>query len=161
MDSLKQAESIGAHLHRHRGAFALARGQPIGVRASSVPPHPFGIHPHGQPASQRARRCRSQCLQGCAQRLGEELQPVDRTHRREHVRGISALPTSGLEQSEFRQPGQQQVKRLLFRPVVDQPLPKSGQHRVIEPRIGQLQAERYFQSIRARTASAACRSVKF
>jgi hypothetical protein len=71
----------------------------------------------------------------------EELQAVHRTHRREHMSGIGALPTSGLDYAEFGEPGQQQVQNLLFQSMIDQPLPEPGQHRVIEPRISQLQTQ--------------------
>jgi hypothetical protein len=60
------------------------------------------------------------------------------------VRGISALPATGLDQPQLGQSGQQHIQQRLFQPVVDQPLPESGQHRVIKPRIGQLQTERVF-----------------
>jgi hypothetical protein len=36
MDSLKQAESIGADLHRHLGAFVVAFRNPVGVHASDA-----------------------------------------------------------------------------------------------------------------------------
>jgi hypothetical protein len=46
-----------------------------------------------------------QRLQSCSQRFCEKLQAVHRTHRREHMGGISALPTSGLNHSKLREPG--------------------------------------------------------
>jgi hypothetical protein len=54
--------------------------------------------------------------------------------------GISALPTSGFDHSEFRESGQQQVQDPLLQPVIDKPLSEPRQHRVIESRISQFQA---------------------
>ena len=63
------------------------------------------------------------------------------SHRRQHRGGISALPTSGLDHSEFAEPGQQQVQDLLLQPVIDESLSEPRQHRVIESRISQFQAQ--------------------
>ena len=54
---------------------------------------------------------------------------------------ISALPTSGFDHSEFRESGQQQIQDLFLQPVIDEPLSKPRQHRVIESWISQFQAQ--------------------
>jgi hypothetical protein len=103
MDSLEQVKSVSAHLHGQLGTLVPTLRKAIRVGSGAIPLHPFGIDVCGQPVRGGCR----QRLQSCSQRLCEKLQAVHRTHRREHMGGISALPTSGLDHSELRESGQQ------------------------------------------------------
>jgi len=55
--------------------------------------------------------------------------------------GISALPTASLDHSELCKSGQQQIQDPLLQPVIDKPLSEPSQHRVIESRIREFQAQ--------------------
>jgi hypothetical protein len=81
MDSLEQVTSVSAHLHGQLGALVLALRKPIRVGSGAIPLHPLGIDVGGQPVRGGCR----QRFQSCSQRLGEKLQAVHRTHRREHM----------------------------------------------------------------------------
>jgi len=132
VDGLQQVESVRSDLNDHLLALVIPLRHTIRVHPGAVTGHPASIDAGGQPV----RNSRGQRFQGRTQGLAEKLQPVGRTHRGEHLRGVRALPTPGLEQSLFPAPGQQHVQHFFFQSVVDQPLPESGQHGVVEPCIG-------------------------
>ena len=67
---------------------------------------------------------------------------MQRPHRRDHVRGISALLPARLDQPVRRQLRQQRVQHRLLQPVPGDPAAELAQHAVIEPRISQPQPER-------------------
>ena len=93
--------------------------------------------PLGHPVRVRGR----QRLQRSPHRLPGQLQPVQRRHRRHHVRGVGALLAARLDQAIGGQPRQQRVQRHLLQPAIGDPGPELRQHRVIKARVIQRQPQ--------------------
>ncbi len=123
---------------RLTGRFAL--GQAPLFEQSAVAVRPLGIGVPSEPL-----RCgRGEAVQRRAQRLAHALQPVHCTHRGQHVRAVRTLAPAGLEQAELAEPRQHGVEQCLFEPARDQAGSELAQDRVVEPSIGQVEAEGVF-----------------
>ena len=100
-------------------------------------------------------------IQGRPQGFGDEFETVEDTDRGQHVGGVGALLSPRFEQAQPLAALQELVEEERFGAARQQAVPEFAQGRKVEPRIGQPRLRRYFQSIRARTASAAWRSASF
>ena len=96
---------------------------------------------HADPLRQPVRVRGGQRLQRRAHALASQLQPVQRRHRRDHVRGIGALLAARLDQAPGRQLRQQRIQRHLLQPRIGYPGAELGQHRVIKARVVQGQPQ--------------------
>jgi hypothetical protein len=76
-----------------------------------------------------------------AQRFAHELQPIERTHCREHVPRVSSLATMRFEQSMLAELLQEHVQQQPFGTIVNQPTPELAEHGVVEARILELQTQ--------------------
>ncbi|MBT2227628.1 hypothetical protein KLK06_17405 [Nonomuraea sp. NEAU-A123] len=85
--------------------------------------------------------------------LPDELHPVQRPYRRQNVRGIGPLPSTGTQQPQLRAAIQRQVEDPGLDPVLDQPAPKLAEHREVESRVGQLQGQGNAARVTATVAS--------
>jgi hypothetical protein len=79
-------------------------------------------------------------VQGVAEGLADEFQPVQHPKGRDDMGGIGALASTCLEEAALTHPGQQRFKQELFRLPRDPPGPELPQHGVVEARVGQLEA---------------------
>ena len=82
-------------------------------------------------------------------------------HGGEDMGRISALPTVRFEQPVLATLIEQGVEQQRFRPARKQAAAELAEYGMVEPGVGQVERQAYFQSSRARTASAACRSERF
>ncbi len=96
---------------------------------------------HADPLPHPVRVRRRQGLHRGPHALPGQLQPVQRRHRRDHVRGIRALFPARLHQARRYQAFQQRVQHHLLQRRLRHLAPEFRQHRVIEPRIIQRQPQ--------------------
>ena len=112
------------------------RGPPAGDRGA-VAAGPAGV----QHARGPARVRRGQRLQRRPHALPGQLQPVQRRDRRAHVRGVGPLLPARLHQTVRLQALQQRVQRGPLKPGARDLRAELRQHRVVEPRVIELQAQ--------------------
>ena len=93
---------------------------------------------------QPLRRDRGQLVQRGPQRLTHALQPVQRAHGREYVGAVRALAPARLDQALLLQALQQSIEQEKPSVACDQAGAELAQHRVVEARVGQCQAQRIF-----------------
>ena len=136
-NSVQQHEAVPADLPGPLPAGIFSLGEPVAIDPGPVAVRPPGVDQRGKPAGGGC----GQGFQRRPQRLAHEFHPVQHTHRGQHVRGVSPLPSASAQQPGTRQPRQHHIQDLLFQPMVDQPGPEVPQDSEIEARIIQLQAE--------------------
>jgi hypothetical protein len=90
MHRLQQAVAVPAVLPGQLAAGGLAGGQPQIIDPLPVDLLPGAVNDPGQPV----RGCGGQRLQRRPHALPGQLQPVQAADRRQHVRGIGALPAT-------------------------------------------------------------------
>ena len=83
-------------------------------------------------------------VEGVAEGLTDEFQPVEDTDGRQHMRGVGALAATSFEEAALAHPSEEGVKQQAFGLSGDEPGPELTQHGVVEARIGQLQAQGIF-----------------
>lgn len=138
---VQQSEAIGADGDGERSPLGLALGQPPVVGAGPVTPHPgLGYQVVlGEPAGSSDRRG----FQRRPQRLGDELQPVQRPHAGHHVRGIGADPAADSSPSSAHRSSINSSTRAST-PLSIKRSEELRQHTVIEPRVCRLEAQGVF-----------------
>ncbi len=104
---------------------------------TAVAAPPFLVDQAGQQVPGRAG-C---LLQRGADRLGDQLQPGQVTHRGQDVGRVGALRGALAHEPGVLQAGQGQVQEPVRAVVFEKALPELGQHAVVEAGIVQLQAE--------------------
>src|SRR5258708_16466544 len=137
-------------------ALAFGFRQTIVLHTMAIALEPLGADLASEPIGGQARYL----IQRGAQSFAYTLQVGKRAHAREHMGGIAALFAPGfeppallaslqqhLQQQRLGLPSHQTLAKLAIRTEASKPGSESSKPRA------------YFQSIRPRTASAACRSV--
>ena len=76
-----------------------------------------------------------------AQRLRGYLQSAHGAHRPKHVRRVTALPSTGLQQAARLGDGQDRIEEPALRAVCEEPRAELAEHGVIKADVGELQAE--------------------
>ena len=136
-DGVQQREAVPAGLPEPPGPGVFPLGEAIGVDPGAVAVRPLRADQPGKPAGSGC----SQGFQRSPQRLADEFHPVQRAHRRQHVRGAGPLPPAGTQQPGTRQPRQHYLQHPLLQPVPDEARAEVPQDGVVEAGIIQLQAE--------------------
>src|SRR5689334_8619894 len=93
------------------------------------------------------------------QRFAHELQPIERTNRREYVAGVSSLATVCFEQPVLAELLQEQVQQQPLSTIINQPTAELAEHRVIEARILEFQTQGILP-INSNTDSIRCMAVR-
>src|SRR5262245_22173693 len=83
---------------------------------------------------------------------------VERTDGGQHMARVGSLTTTGTEQPVFTEFGQKRLEQEVFSLALEQPGAKLAHTEASKPASSSGSARRYFQSMRDRTASAACSS---
>jgi hypothetical protein len=141
----QQPVAVAAIGHGQRGALGLALGQVQVIDPAPVHPHPRVADHGGQPGRSHG----SERLQRRPDAFPGQLQPVEAAQTPQHVGGVGALPPARLHQSQPRQRDQQDIQRLGLHRPRDQPGTELAEHREVEPRILQRQAQRVLPVDRA------------
>ena len=95
VERVQEQEAVGPDLHGVRLALGLGLGQ-----AGVLDPMIVALVPvRGCHGAQSLRRNRGDGVQGRAQRLAQQLQPVQRADGGEHVRAVRALAPTRLQQT--------------------------------------------------------------
>ncbi len=120
----------------------LTRGQALG-QAILLDPRAVALGPlrptvPGQPRGGGL----SQGVESRPQGLADTLQPVERTDRRQDVSGVGALLAPRLDQTALAQALEQDLEQALILIAGEQARSELAQNRNVEPRVGQLQAQR-------------------
>src|SRR5262249_22201004 len=152
----QQLPSILANLEGQVLPFPFGLGQTGSLKAWAVPVVPYQGHMGCEPV----RRHPSQPVQRLPQSLSHTFDAIQGAPGGLHVGRVGALLPTGFEQAARTEAFQQYIQQPLFLAALYQPLAKLTQDGKVKAGILQRQAKRYFQSIRLRTASAACRSDK-
>src|SRR5262245_20946514 len=100
-------------------------------------------------------------VQGVAHSLADEFQAIERPDGGQDMRGIGAVRATGLQKIVGLQVLQQRLEEQVRRPPWTSRVRNSLSTEASNPGSVRSKASAYFQSIRPRTASAACRSDKF
>ncbi|SQD94650.1 hypothetical protein FMEAI12_2700006 [Parafrankia sp. Ea1.12] len=137
-DRREQGEPVPADHDGQLGAARRRPRQPVGLHPRRIATVPTGLDDPGQPARGR----RGQRLKRPTHRLTDELEPVERAHRGQHMGGIGAGPPARAQQPEVRQPREQQVQNLLLQTMFHEPDPEPAQHGEVETRVVETEAKR-------------------
>ncbi len=134
---------------------AIDRSWTVATVVATFVPEPLRLGHLRQPG----RGSLGERVERRAQRLGDHLQPAQFTRRRQHMRGVRPSSPRALEQPLLTGRDQDAVQHPAPHVRPGQPVTELRQHREVEAGSSSSSPSAYFQSIRARTASAACRSV--
>src|ERR1700712_1191789 len=137
MDSLEQVKSVSAHLHGQLGALVLALGKPIRVGSGAIPLHPFGINVSGQPVRAAADSA-SRAARSVSVRNSKRF--TARTAASTWVESVRCRPPALTTPSSASR-ASSRSRTLSSSPRVDKPLSEPSQHRMIESRISEFQAQ--------------------
>ena len=132
--------AIRSHLNDIGIPFGPGLGQPHVLDPAIVAIVPV----RGRDDAQPVRCHRGDRVQRRAQGLGEQFDPVELAHRREHVRAVRALPPTRLEQSTLARAVKHASEQALGCPVLAQPVAKPAEHGVIKACIVQSKTEQIF-----------------
>jgi hypothetical protein len=107
------------------------------LHAAAIAVKPFGrcLGP------QSVRGHHRQGVQGVAEGLADEFQPVEDANSREVMRGVRALAATHVEEATLAHPSQEGVEPQESGLSGDQPGPALAQPGMVEARIDQLEAE--------------------
>jgi len=111
--------------------------QPLLLEAALIPLHPFGAAVSPQPLRPQFR----QGIERVPHRFAHGLQPVEEAHRRQHVGGVGALLAARVQQARLLEALQQDLEQQQFGRARQQPGAELREHGVVEPGVGQVQAQ--------------------
>ena len=156
VQSVKEVEAILPHGLGIGVALSLLPRQPRILDPSTIPFIPF----QGGQSLEPARRDRGKFIECSTQSLRDQLQAIQFTDGGEHMGGVGPLLPTGLEDpsARHRSSSLSNKSSAALRLVA---IAKLTERRKIKASVCQVQAQEIFQSMRARTASAAWRSARF
>jgi hypothetical protein len=113
----------------------------------------------GEQKCQPRRHGGRQDVQSMAQRFAYELQPIERTNRREYVAGVSSLSPVCFEQPVPTELLQEYVQQQPLSTIINQPTAELAEHCVVEARVLELQTQRILP-INSTPHSVSCLAVR-
>ena len=136
----QQRVPVAAVSQRQLSFLRLGGGHPPGADPCGVPLAPRLV----QELRHHLRRGHREGLQAGPHRLPGQLEAVQVPHRGDHVGGIGAHLPARAHQPISGQPPDQRVEHHLIQAASSDPAPELTQDRVIEPGVGQIEAEGVF-----------------
>ncbi len=136
-DRREQGHAVGTDEFGELSPRLLALREPVFVAAALVPLRPLGVGSIAHPIG----RGHGQVVERVPQRFPRQFQPVEGADGGQHVRGVGALPATGLEQAQLAEAAQEHVEQEPLGAARDQAAAELAEDRVVEAGVGQVQAE--------------------
>src|SRR6266700_5467539 len=139
-ESIKQFSSLLSDLFSKGFTSCIPKGNARIFAPRTIAFDPFRMTMDTQPVGLDRRKA----VEGCTHGFPHTQHPVESADLGQHMGGISPLSSSCLQPAFLPEQGEHFLQQELFCILLYQTSPKFGEHRGVEPRIGEVQAQQIF-----------------